>query len=206
VILCSSYDGSLIHSCEFGGVTPCYHIRSIYFNNNDSRIVLLSYGGALREWDATTFDLLTESPDVDDALDCDISTDSCRMVCSHRDGSMSIRNVNDTIPYCKITDLKFYDVTMNADGSRIATVHNEPRKIVVWDALLGVQMCSYRGHSGDIFLLCFNADSSKIASRGFDDAVIRVWDANTGDDLYTAPATNIQAMCFGGEVSGYVLK
>jgi WD40 repeat protein len=88
-------------------------------------------------------------------------------------------------------DTAVYRVSINPDGTRIATVGSD-NIIRVWDTATGKVVLSFNGHgegnSGGMFTgtidVDYSPDGSRFATAGTD-GVAKVWDAETGQLLLT---------------------
>jgi WD40 repeat protein len=66
-------------------------------------------------------------------------------------------------------------VRFTRDGRTLAS-GGDDRRIVLWDATTGSELCVLRGSSADVFALAFSPDDSLLASGSYDGA-IRFWHA-----------------------------
>ncbi len=76
-----------------------------------------------------------------------------------------------------------YAVAWSPDRRRIASGGLD-RTVQVWDATAGVNIFTYRGHSGGVTAVAWSPDGQHIASAGLDKTV-QVWDATNGHKLST---------------------
>jgi hypothetical protein len=66
-------------------------------------------------------------------------------------------------------------VAFSPDGSRIASA-SEDRSVKIWDAAMGEEVLTLKGHADTIGGVAFSPDGSRIVSAS-SDGTVRVWDA-----------------------------
>ncbi len=76
-----------------------------------------------------------------------------------------------------------YATAWSPDGKRIASGSGDTT-VQVWDALDGLHVLLYKGHSREVYTVAWSPDGKLIAS-GSGDATVQVWDATTGNSIYT---------------------
>ncbi len=69
------------------------------------------------------------------------------------------------------------------DGRYIVSGSTD-RTLVLWDAVSGRQIRTFRGHFGAIRAVTFSPDGRYIAS-GSDDKTVKIWDLNSGREVYS---------------------
>ena len=73
--------------------------------------------------------------------------------------------------------------TYSTDGSKIATVFNN-KKIAIWEAVSGREICKLAGHSDDAFDIMFSPNGRQLASFAYD-STIKIWDTTSGQLIRT---------------------
>lgn len=76
-----------------------------------------------------------------------------------------------------------FSVDLDPDGKRFVTGGRD-NTIKIWDAELGYELKTLRGHTDIVLGVAFSPDGKKIVS-GSDDKTVKLWDAATGDALMT---------------------
>ena len=83
-------------------------------------------------------------------------------------------------------------VAWSPDGTRLASAGGNPNEtnktsdptVQVWNAVDGVHVFTYRGHTDTVFAVAWSPDGKRIAS-GSSDKTVQVWDASDGSHLFT---------------------
>jgi WD40 repeat protein len=73
----------------------------------------------------------------------------------------------------------FREVVFSADGSRLATAHDDGT-VRLWDSASGLQQLVLPGHEGDVNAVAISLDGSMLASSG-GDGIVRVWALDLDD-------------------------
>jgi WD40 repeat protein len=69
-------------------------------------------------------------------------------------------------------------VAYSPDGKRLASASWD-QTVKVWDAQIGQETLTLKGHTGPVWGVAFSPDGKQLASAG-DDCTVRVWDAGVG--------------------------
>ena len=76
-----------------------------------------------------------------------------------------------------------YAVAWSPDRRRIASGGHD-RTVQIWDATTGINIFTYRGHTGDVTAVAWSPNGQYIASAGLDKTV-QVWETSSGHKLLT---------------------
>ena len=129
------------------------------------------------------------------------STDGSRVVTGCREGTVKVWNAKTGAELLTFKGHKgdITSATFSADGSRVVTAgldrttvksgfQDEPTvtetMVKVWDAKMGNQLLTLKGHTSYVHSASFSTDGSRIVT-GSGDKTAKVWDAKTGAELLT---------------------
>jgi WD40 repeat protein len=65
-------------------------------------------------------------------------------------------------------------VSFSPDGKRIVSGSND-KTVKLWDAEIGQESLTLKGHRGDVYSVAFSPDGKRIVS-GSNDNTVKVWD------------------------------
>ena len=68
-------------------------------------------------------------------------------------------------------------VDWSPDGKRIA-VGTWGQEVKIWDAEKGIELTTFRGHSGSVYAVAWSPDGQRIAS-GSEDRTTKIWDVTS---------------------------
>src|SRR5262249_48875955 len=97
-------------------------------------------------------------------------------------------------------------VCFSPDGIRIVTgggvmprpgTPAVPGEVKVWDAEKGTEILALKGHTANVYSVCFSPVAKRIASAGVDQTV-RVWDAEKGQEIFvlSGQTRSTGSVCF----------
>ena len=79
------------------------------------------------------------------------------------------------------TDSHVTNASWSPDGRRIVTTH-EDSSVIIWDAITGSILLTFRGHGHQVQRAVFSPDGRSVASAGYSGEV-KLWDSQTGNEL-----------------------
>ena len=100
-----------------------------------------------------------------------------------------------------------FGATYSPDGATVATsiFAGGKHKIVLWDAMTGVERQSLTGHRDSVRGLVFSPKDSKILASASEDKSVRLWNTATGDELHRLEGHNASIITVAFAPNGKVL-
>lgn len=207
--------GKLLYSLQ----TPTT-VYSVAFSA-DGKILLSGDAGAVRLWDVTSGQELSNLPNVIDKISYPanlavFSPDSTTIGVSSF-GYYRFRLLNSA-NLTTLLSLRAYPVIFSPDGKLLAGVVSTPdptlpqddKTIKLWDATTGKEVKSFKTTTDDLNLLAYSPDGQLIVSTSSYEHRLKVWDTKSGNELRTIPlqTTHISSIAFSPDgkwlVSGSV--
>lgn len=144
---------------------------------NDSQVLSVEEGGALRRWDLASGQQV-ESQVLSEMESCwAFSPDGTLLVSGSN--TLALWNVETGNMLGRLGELPWVTtLAFSPDGKFIASGHDD-RSVRLWNRKTGRSVCTLRGHDEEICALAFNADATRLASAG-EDRLVNIWEVDSG--------------------------
>lgn len=157
--------------------TPNVTIRkteTIDFSADGKRILSVAANGSATEWDtANGQSIRTLQQSVTRVAMCVFSRDRTRFAIATSNGIVKVCDANSSDAICSVSLPAAASVSLNSNGTRMATVANQ--EISIWDVANSQKLFTLRGYSGTLNSIDFSPNGKRLATVSSDGS-LKIWD------------------------------
>jgi WD40 repeat protein len=156
-------------------------IRSISFSPNDKYVVLGSYDGTARVWEAGTGKEVARMSHGGAVYSVSFSSDGRYLVSGSEDQTARVWEAATGREVARMTHGgAVYSVAFSPDGKYVLSGSGD-HTARVWEAATGKEVARMT-HDGEVYSVAFSPDGRYVVS-GSEDNTVRTWEAETGKEV-----------------------